>query len=85
MPFSHTTWVRRLSTHRRVRVSQFSSKALSFHAVSFGPDADSQSLRRMAEIAREVQATFPVDPGSTVVESSYAEALHTVSLRIPLP
>jgi len=62
--------------HSAVRLG----KALSFHAVSFGPVAASQSLRRMAEMAREVQATVPADPASPVVESSYAEALHTVNL-----
>ena len=35
----------------------------------------------MAEIARKVQATDPVDPSSPVVESSSAEALETVSFR----
>jgi len=55
-------------------------KALSFHGVSFGPVAKPQSLRRMAEIAREVRATVPVDPTSPVVESSSAQALETVCL-----
>jgi hypothetical protein len=57
------------------------SKALSFHGISFGPVAKPESLRRMAEIAREVQATDPGVPGSLVVESSSAEALETVSFR----
>ena len=63
------------------QVSLSNSKALSFHGVSFGPVAKPESLRRMAEIARKVQATDPADPSSPVVESSSAEALETVSFR----
>lgn len=36
-------------------------KALAFHAVSFGTDTYSASLRRMAEIAHEVFASAPQD------------------------
>ena len=55
------------------------SKHLSFHAVSFGPR--NEVLRRMAQIARDVQARAPRDPAlpaTAYVESSYAEALDSV-------
>lgn len=58
-------------------------RALSFHAVSFGRDAQSSSLRRMSEIALEVQNNAPHDPllpAAANVPSSYTEALDTVSL-----
>ena len=57
-------------------------RPLSFHAVSFGQDAASSSLRRMADIASEVQTTAPHDPlipAAAKVPSSYTEALDTVS------
>jgi hypothetical protein len=59
-------------------------RPLSFHAVSFGQEATSSSLRRMAQIALEVQNTAPHDPllpATANVPSSYTEALDTVSLR----
>ncbi|KIM92371.1 hypothetical protein PILCRDRAFT_417 [Piloderma croceum F 1598] len=58
-------------------------KPLSFHAVSFGQDSTSSSLRRMAQIAQEVQNNAPRDPlapAAATVSSSYAEALDTVRL-----
>ena len=58
-------------------------KPLSFHAVSFGPH--NESLRRMAQIAREVEATAPRDPllpPDAHVESSYATALDSVCFSI---
>jgi len=58
-------------------------KPLSFHAVSFGQDNTSSSLRRMAQIAREIQNNAPCDPlapAAAIVLSSYAEALDTVRL-----
>ena len=58
-------------------------RPLSFHAVSFGQDAQSSSLRRMTEIALEVQNNAPHDPllpAAANVPSSYTEALDTVSL-----
>jgi len=58
-------------------------KPLSFHAVSFGHDSTSSSLRRMAQIALEVQNNAPRDPlapAAAIVHSSYAEALDTVRL-----
>jgi hypothetical protein len=54
-------------------------RPLSFHAVSFGPDAASSSLRRMAQIALDVQQNNePQDPATASVPSSYTEALDTV-------
>lgn len=56
-------------------------KPLSFHSVSFGQDNTSASLRRMAQIALEVQNSAPRDPlapAAATVLSSYAEALDTV-------
>lgn len=56
-------------------------KHLSFHAVSFGPR--NEVLRRMAQIARDVQNRAPRDPAlpaTAYVESSYAEALDSVRL-----
>ena len=57
-------------------------RPLSFHAVSFGQDALSSSLRRMARIALEVQNNAPHNPllpAAANVPSSYSEALDTVS------
>jgi len=56
-------------------------KPLSFHTVSFGPH--NETLRRMAQVAREVEATAPRDPllpPDAHVESSYATALDSVRL-----
>jgi len=53
----------------------------SFHAVSFGHDAASSSLRRMAEIALDVQNNAPRDPllpANANIPSSFTEALDTV-------
>ncbi|KAF9231472.1 hypothetical protein BU15DRAFT_68308 [Melanogaster broomeanus] len=58
-------------------------KALSFHAVSFGHDNYSSTLRRMTEIALEAQRRAPRDPmlpAEATVLSSYNEALDTVQL-----
>ncbi|TFY74324.1 hypothetical protein EWM64_g9688 [Hericium alpestre] len=55
-------------------------KPLSLHAVSFGEDSTSSSLRRMAQIAREIQNNAPQDPllpAAATVASSYSEALDT--------
>ena len=65
---------------------------LSLHAVSFGLDSTSSSLRRMTQIALEVQKIAqlaqeaqndnalpePLHPAATAVPSSYTEALDTV-------
>ena len=57
-------------------------RPLSFHAVSFGPDAASFSLRRMAQIALDVQQNNepqePLPPATASVPSSFTEALDTV-------
>ncbi len=63
-------------------------KPLSFHAVSFGPH--NSTLRRMAQIALEIQKAAPRDPllpASEKIESSYSEALDSVCdrYRIHLP
>jgi hypothetical protein len=58
-------------------------RALSFHAVSFGQEATSSSLRRMAQIALDVQTNAPHDPllpAAANVPSSYSVALDTVRL-----
>lgn len=55
-------------------------RPLSFHAVSFGPS--NQVLRRMADIAQDIQRTAPVDPMHPTVPSSYTEAIDTVSRGI---
>jgi len=58
-------------------------KPLSFHAVSFGQDAQSFYLRRMAQIALDIQNNAPRDPlipAATTVSSSYTQALDTVRL-----
>jgi hypothetical protein len=56
-------------------------RPLSFHAVSFGQDATSNTLRRMAQIALDVQQNAPQDPllpANANIPSSYTEALDTV-------
>jgi hypothetical protein len=56
-------------------------RPLSFHAVSFGQDSTSSSLRRMTEIALEVQENAPQDPllpATANIPSSYTETLDTV-------
>ncbi|KAI9455154.1 hypothetical protein BJY52DRAFT_1122135, partial [Lactarius psammicola] len=68
-------------------------RPLSFHAISFGRDSTSSSLRRMAQIALEVQKIAqvaleaqnnaphdPLHPAMAAVPSSYTEALDTVRL-----
>ncbi|KAG2365210.1 hypothetical protein BDR07DRAFT_1399490 [Suillus spraguei] len=58
-------------------------KALSFHAVSFGPDGSSATLRRMTQIALDIQNNAPRDPlapAAAIVASSYTQALDTVQL-----
>jgi hypothetical protein len=56
-------------------------RPLSFHTVSFGQDVTSSSLRRMANIALDVQNNAPQDPllpAAANIPSSYTEALDTV-------
>jgi len=55
-------------------------KPLSFHSVSFGPDCDMPVLRRMAEIALEVQENACENPALRGPPSSSANALDTVRL-----
>jgi hypothetical protein len=59
-------------------------RPLSFHAVLFGEDASSFSLRRMAQIALDVQNNAPQDPlfpATANIPSSYTDALDTVRGR----
>ena len=52
---------------------------LSFHAISFGPDAQTGSLRRMVQIATEIYDAAPRDPFASLdIPCSYSEALDTV-------
>ena len=61
-----------------VSYSPFRS-ALSFHAVSFGLDAHSTSLRRMVQIATEIHDAAPQDPLAPPGNPcSYSKALDTV-------
>ncbi|KAJ6534686.1 hypothetical protein DFH09DRAFT_889992, partial [Mycena vulgaris] len=56
---------------------------LSFHSVLFGSAVQSAFLRRMAQLALEVQANAPRDlltPVEATINSSYSEALDTVRL-----
>jgi hypothetical protein len=56
-------------------------RPLSFNAVSFGHDTTSTTLRRMAQIALDVQQNAPQDPllpANANIPSSYTEALDTV-------
>ncbi|KAH9022041.1 hypothetical protein EDB84DRAFT_1670488 [Lactarius hengduanensis] len=56
-------------------------KPLSFHSVSFGQDSRSSSLRRMAQLALEIQNNAPRDRGpATSIASAFTVALDTVQL-----
>ncbi|KAF8216813.1 hypothetical protein K438DRAFT_1658303 [Mycena galopus ATCC 62051] len=58
-------------------------KPLSFHAVSFGSANRSSVLRRMTQVALEVQTNAPRNPlmpTEAIIDSSYSEALDTVRL-----
>src|ERR1700761_831031 len=61
--------------------SSFRRKPLSFHSVSFGQDSSSSTLRRMAQLALEVQNNAPRGrgPATTSIPSSFTVALDTVS------
>lgn len=55
---------------------------LSFHAVSFGRKRLAHTLRRMAQLALEIQNNAPHDPfipATSVIPSSFTSALDTVS------
>ena len=57
------------------------SRAVSFHSVSFGSERYSAWLRRMVDIAKEIQGAAPRDPllsANAIVESSYNIALDSV-------
>jgi hypothetical protein len=59
-------------------------KPLSFHAVSFGRDAMAATLRRMAQLALDIQNNAPHDPllpATASIPSSFTTALDTVSSR----
>ncbi|KAG1848072.1 hypothetical protein DFJ58DRAFT_746884 [Suillus subalutaceus] len=64
--------------HAAVRLG----KALSFHSVSFGTNRHSATLRRMFQVALEIQNNAPRDhlAPAAVTPSSYTEALDTVQL-----
>ena len=51
---------------------------LSFHAVSFGQPFNSAKLRRMVEVAQEVEKSAPRNSLTNSIASSYTEALDTV-------
>ncbi|PAV19468.1 hypothetical protein PNOK_0440200 [Pyrrhoderma noxium] len=58
-------------------------RAVSFHSVSFGSERYSAWLRRMVDIAKEVEGAAPRDPllsANAIVESSYNVALDSVRL-----
>ncbi|CAE6410609.1 unnamed protein product, partial [Rhizoctonia solani] len=57
-------------------------KALAFHSVSFGQDVSSASLRRMADIAREVFASAPQDVLTAARGNpcAYTNAIDTIQL-----
>ena len=62
----------------------FGRKSLSFHSVSFGEDASTTTLRRMSDLALEIQNNAPGNallPAAANVPSSFATALDTVSTR----
>jgi len=52
---------------------------LSFHAVSFGPENRSAVLRRMVQIAQEVENSAPRSSLTNGITSSFTRALDTVS------
>jgi Mg-chelatase subunit ChlD len=58
-------------------------KPLSFHAISFGQESESVHLRRMVQIALDIQNDAPQDPLAPVAAtllSSYSQALDTVRM-----
>jgi len=62
-------------------------KPLSFHAVSFGIDTSTTPLRRMADLALEIQINAPRNAlrpaAAATIPSSFSTALDTVSTRAP--
>ncbi|KAI0302897.1 hypothetical protein B0F90DRAFT_1935607 [Multifurca ochricompacta] len=60
-------------------------KPLSFHTVSFGPDAATGTLRRMAQLALDIQNNAPHDPllpAAASIPSSFTTVLDTVSTYV---
>ncbi|KAG9001922.1 hypothetical protein FRB90_011463 [Tulasnella sp. 427] len=55
-------------------------KPLSFHAVSFGQESSSASLRRMVTVAERVVQDAPRDPLAPLVPCSYSDAMDTIRL-----
>ena len=55
---------------------------LSFHAVSFGNDSYTGKLRRMVQIAQEVEKSAPQNSLTKSIPSSFTEALDTASVRV---
>ncbi|KAG8979571.1 hypothetical protein FRB94_011592 [Tulasnella sp. JGI-2019a] len=55
-------------------------KPLSFHAVSFGRETNSGSLRRMVDIAAQVMRGFPGDLQTRLVPCEYTDAMDTIRL-----
>ncbi|KAI9444004.1 hypothetical protein H4582DRAFT_2189914 [Lactarius indigo] len=53
---------------------------LSFHAVTFGPEHRSDVLRRMVEIAQEVENSASRNSLTNVIASSFTKALDTIEL-----
>ena len=53
---------------------------LSFHAVSFGNDSYTGKLRRMVQIAQEVEKSAPRNSLNTSIPSSFSEALDSVNV-----
>ncbi|KAI6157189.1 hypothetical protein BKA82DRAFT_4325642 [Pisolithus tinctorius] len=77
------SWIADQTMQDLCRSSVHLGKAVSFHAVSFGPDTSSEYLRRMAEIAIDAQNNAPRDPfapAAATVMSSYNQALDSVQL-----
>ena len=58
-------------------------KPLSFHTVSFGQEASSSTLRRMAELALEIQEDALRTHMLPTLPSSFSTALDTVSILTP--
>ncbi|KAF8508104.1 hypothetical protein BU17DRAFT_100044 [Hysterangium stoloniferum] len=55
-------------------------KPVTFHSVSFGPNASSYYLRRMADIAGQIYATAPQELAAPGGGCSYTEAIDTIRL-----
>ncbi|KAG6329583.1 hypothetical protein ID866_9506 [Astraeus odoratus] len=70
--------------HDLCRASVQLGKSASFHAVLFGSDRKSTTLRKMADIARAAQNNAPSGsgtlPAAATILSSYTQALDTVQL-----